>query len=455
MAIEFINERPQKAYPIYLISTNADSGGQLPAAAKLFADAQNFVGAKGDFLLFPCETGDIGGAVFGLGDNDDPFITGKLATLLPEGVWYFEGSVNNPILSLLAMFMGGYKFDRYRSKTTTKTIKIYVEPTIERAELERLCQSIKQTRDLINTPANDMTPYDLQNSVMAVGAQYEAEVEAIIGDELLTKNFPLIHAVGRAGSVAPRLIELKWGHESAPKVTLVGKGVSFDSGGLDLKSAGNMLLMKKDMGGAANVLGLAQLIMDAKLPVRLHLLIPAVENAVAGNAFRPGDILPSRKGLSVEIGNTDAEGRLILADAIAYGDSFSPDLLIDMATLTGAARVALGPDLPAFFSNDEGFADDLMRLGSSLHDPMWRLPLWQPYMKRLDSRNADINNVTSDGFAGSITAGLFLSRFVEKAKTWGHFDIYGWTPDERPGYPIGGEAQCIRALYQSLKYKYA
>lgn len=454
MAIEFFYEKPQKVYPIYLVSANADISGQIPDAARAFSKKQNFAGNKGELLLFPTVTGDIGGAIFGVGDDDNPFITGKLATLLPEGVWYFEGVVNNPMLSLLAMFLGGYQFDRYRSKTTTKTVGVYVEPEVDRAELERLCQAIKLTRDLINTPANDMTPYDIQNSVIAVGAQYEAEVNAIIGDDLLTENFPLIHAVGRAGSVAPRMIELKWGYESAPKVTLVGKGVSFDSGGLDLKSSSTMLLMKKDMGGAANVLGLAQLIMDAKLPVRLHLLIPAVENAVSGNAFRPGDILPSRKGLSVEIGNTDAEGRLILADALAYGDSLSPDLLIDMATLTGAARVALGPELPAFFSNDNKFADDVMRLGFSIYDPMWRLPLWQPYMKRLDSPIADINNVTSDGFAGSITAGLFLSRFVDKARTWGHFDIYGWSAEERPGFPVGGEAQCIRAIYQLLKDKY-
>lgn len=266
----------------------------------------------------------------------------------------------------------------------------------------------------------------------------------------------MIHAVGRASPRAPRLIDCSWGEESHPKITLVGKGVVFDTGGLDIKPSSSMLLMKKDMGGAANVLGLASLIMDARLPVRLRVLIPAVENAVSGNSFRPGDILPSRKGLTIEIGNTDAEGRLVLADALTLADEEEPDLLIDMATLTGAARVALGPDLPPFYTADEALADEVAAHAEKVNDPLWRLPLWQPYMKYLDSKTADMNNVNQSGggFAGSVTAALFLSRFVAKAKAWAHFDIFAWTPIERPGKPYGGEAQAIRALFSLLEARY-
>lgn len=266
----------------------------------------------------------------------------------------------------------------------------------------------------------------------------------------------MVHAVGRASSRAPRIADYSWGAEDAPRVTLVGKGVIFDTGGLNLKPGNSMTLMKKDMGGAANVLGLASMIMAAKLPVRLRVIVPCVENAVSGNAFRPGDILDSRKGLTVEIGNTDAEGRLILADALALADEESPEVLIDMATLTGAARVALGPDLPPFYTGDEALAEDIAVMSEAATDPLWRLPLWKPYLKYLDSKVADINhiNTSGTGYAGSITAALFLSRFVEKAESWVHFDIFGWTPAEKPGKPMGGEAQGIRALFDLLSERY-
>jgi leucyl aminopeptidase len=275
-------------------------------------------------------------------------------------------------------------------------------------------------------------------------------VEVTVGDDLLAQNFPMIHAVGRASTDAPRLIDMRWGPEDAPKVTLVGKGVCFDTGGLDIKPSSGMLLMKKDMGGAANVLGLADMVMAAGLPVRLRVLVPAVENAIAGNAFRPGDVLKSRKGLTVEIGNTDAEGRLVLADALALADEEAPDLMIDMATLTGAARVAVGPDIAPFYTRDDALAARIAAAGAEAADPVWRMPLWAPYAEKLASKIADMNNVTTDGFAGSITAALFLQRFVEKAAAWVHFDIFAWNPAARLHAPVGGEAQAIRALERLL-----
>jgi leucyl aminopeptidase len=315
---------------------------------------------------------------------------------------------------------------------------------------------VQIARDLINTPANDLGPEELAAAAITLFGTYGGSSRVIEGEALLAENFPMVHAVGRASSRAPRLVDAHWGDASDPKVTLVGKGVVFDTGGLDIKPSSAMTLMKKDMGGAANVLALAAMIMDAELPVRLRVIIPAVENAISGSAFRPGDVLASRKGISVEIGNTDAEGRLILADALALADEEAPDLLIDMATLTGAARVALGPDLPPFYTDDEGFAADLATHAEAVNDPLWRLPLWRPYESYLDSKIADINHINTSGagFAGSVTAALFLARFVEKAATWAHFDIYGWNPADRPGRPAGGEAQAARALFALLQARY-
>jgi leucyl aminopeptidase len=291
-----------------------------------------------------------------------------------------------------------------------------------------------------------MGPDALEKAVRDLATIYDADVRVTAGEYLLRKNFPMIHAVGRASSQAPRLIDMRWGSKSAPKVTLIGKGVCFDTGGLDIKPASGMLLMKKDMGGAANVLGLASMIMAAKLKVRLRVLIPAVENSIAANSFRPGDVLTSRKGITVEVGNTDAEGRLVLADALTLADEDEPQMLVDMATLTGAARVALGPDLPPFYTDDEKLASDLSSASVAVEDPLWRMPLWRAYDAKLSSKIADMNNVTSDGFAGSITAALFLKRFVEKTHAWVHFDIFAWNPVDRPHGPAGGEAQGIRAL---------
>ena len=317
-----------------------------------------------------------------------------------------------------------------------------------------MAEAVGLARDLINTPANDMGPEELEAAARELATRFGARVSSIVGDELLRQNFPLIHAVGMASTRAPRLIDFTWGDASHPKVTLVGKGVCFDTGGVDLKPASGMLIMKKDMGGAANVLALAQMIMDAKLKVRLRVLIPAVENSVAGNAFRPLDIFPSRKGPTVEIGNTDAEGRLVLADALALADEETPDLLIDLGTLTGAARVALGPDLPPFYTDDDALAADVAHCAYAENDPLWRMPLWGPYDAWLDSKVANINNAPANGFAGSITCALFLQRFVESAASWLHVDIYGWTPSAKPGRPEGGECQAARALYALLSQRY-
>ena len=325
---------------------------------------------------------------------------------------------------------------------------------MDRSDLERVIGGCFLARDLVNTPVNDMGPTELENSLRELARAHGATVSKVEGDDLLTGNFPMIHAVGRASASAPRLLDLAWGDKDAPKVTLVGKGVCFDTGGLDIKPAAGMLLMKKDMGGAANVLGLASMVMDAGLKVRLRVLIPAVENAIAGNAFRPSDILNSRKGLTVEIGNTDAEGRLVLADALCLGDEEEPDLMIDMATLTGAARVALGPDVPPYYSHSDTLAAELDAAAEDAFDPVWRMPLYGPYDRNLSSPIADLNNAPPGGMAGSVIAALFLSRFVEKAAEWAHFDIYAWNPKEKPHAPVGGEAQAIRALYQMLCRRY-
>ncbi|WP_274423613.1 leucyl aminopeptidase family protein [Chelativorans sp. YIM 93263] len=440
--------------PVYLARESVLEESGADAAACAWARANGFTGRDGAVLTIPGHDGALAGAFFGLGGGDpSPFSFARLARNLPKGQWHFASTPKNRHLVALALRLGGYAFTRYGSKPTTDIAFAAPEGT-DRAEVDRLAEGVFLARDLINTPTNDMGPDALEETARALAKSHDAAISVTSGDDLLAQNFPLIHAVGRASAEAPRLIDLCWGAESAPKVTLVGKGVCFDTGGLDIKPANNMLLMKKDMGGAANVLGLASMIMAAKLPVRLRVLIPAVENAISANAFRPSDILKSRKGLTVEIGHTDAEGRLVLADAMTLADEESPELLIDMATLTGAARVALGPDLPPFYTRDEGLAEALAGAADENVDPLWRMPLWQPYAERLSSKVADINNVNKDGFAGSITAALFLERFVEKAQAWAHFDIYGWNPNDKAACPVGGEAQGIRAIEAVLRKRY-
>ena len=457
MTVEIVTAKSADSRPIWFISKNAlDQVGLTPDAVS-WAKAHDFNGEAGRILVLPGKDGAIAGALFGTGEDEQggqsQLLAGKLARGLPEGDWHIEAKPDHAELVTLAFLMGGYAFTRYR-KSNAKLIRLSVPEGVNAAETQSIADAVTLARDLINTPTNDMGPDALEQAARDLAAKHSAKVSTVEGDALLQQNFPMIHAVGRAGSIAPRLIDMRWGKDSDPKITLVGKGVCFDTGGLDIKPASGMLLMKKDMGGAANVLGLASIIMEAKLPVRLRVLIPAVENSIAGNAFRPSDVLQSRKGLTVEIGNTDAEGRLVLADALTLADEEEPELIIDMATLTGAARVALGPDLPPFYTHDDALAGDIARTAIETADPLWRMPLWQPYAQKLSSRVADINNVTTDGFAGSVTAALFLSRFVEKAKSWAHFDIFGWVPVEKPASPVGGEAQAIRALYQLLKEKY-
>lgn len=449
--VEFTTGRSAKSRAIILVKEDETQYLAGNPQVSTWAKANQFTGKSGQILLVADKNGEPAKVFFGLGAGNDPFITGKLSGILPDGEWHFENLPEHSFNLFLGLALGSYKFSRYLKDKDHKALKISLPANVDEKDLKRVIETTFLVRDLINTPTNDMEPDTIEAAIRELGKTYNAEVKSICGDELLTKNFPMVHAVGRAGSIAPRIIDLRWGNENHPKVTLVGKGVAFDSGGLDIKSPNGMLLMKKDMGGAANVMGLARLIMDAKLPIHLRLIIPAVENSISGNAFRPGDVLKSRKGLSVEIGNTDAEGRLILADALAYGDEEKPDYLFDMATLTGAARVALGPDISPFYCTNNELGEKIAKLSMAIQDPLWQLPLWKPYQTKLASRIADLNNVTSDGFAGSITAALFLNKFVDHAKNWAHFDIYGWTPSEKPGFPVGGEAQGIRALYTLLK----
>ena len=429
----------------------------LPEPARQFAIANDFTAKAGKCLILPAPDGQIAGVIFGLEDESsksrDLFRAGSLPGLLPSGVYRFANAPHDARLATLAFALGSYRFGRYR-KAEQPGVRLVPPEGVDVADIVRMAEAASLARDLINTPSNDMGPEELAAVAEALAKRFDASFKSIVGDELVAQNFPLIHAVGMASTRAPRLIDIGWGDPAHPKVTLVGKGVCFDTGGLDLKPSSGMLIMKKDMGGAANVLALAQMVMDAKLKVRLRVLIPAVENAVAGNAFRPLDIFKSRKGPTVEIGNTDAEGRLVLADALALADEEQPDLLVDLGTLTGAARVALGPDLPPFYTNDETLAGDVAAHAKSENDPLWRLPLWPPYDSWLDSKVADINNAPSGGFAGSITCALFLQRFVSDTTRWLHVDIYGWTPSAKPARPEGGECQAARAIYKLLSQRY-
>jgi leucyl aminopeptidase len=371
---------------------------------------------------------------------------------LPGGHYSLEGQRGDEYLSALAFKLGAYRFEHY--KPAGEAVEL-VDALENSGEVETLVQAAFIARDLINTPANDLGPDAFEKEIRAFAKKRKMTCKAIVGDELLTKNFPMIHAVGRASAEAPRLLDLRWGKKGAPSVTLVGKGVTFDTGGLDIKPAAGMVLMKKDMGGAANILGLAHAIIAAKLYVSLRVLLPVVENSIAANAFRPGDILQSRAGLNVEIGNTDAEGRLILADALSFASEEKPQMLIDMATLTGAARVALGPDLPPIYASSQALARELVELGIAWGDPLWHMPLWQPYDANLSSSIADVNHISSGGFAGSITAALFLQRFVRDVDNWVHMDIYGWMPKAQPGRSQGGTDQGIRAAFMMLKQRYS
>ena len=426
----------------------------LDKVSQTWATAQGFEAAPLTLLPLAGKNGGIAKLlVGGPRMDDDPFALGAIASKLPVGIFAFTEPPAQADLVALGWCLELYKHDPFRL-LKVKAVQLVCPKGIDRSAIVALANASFDVRDRVNMPSNLFGPDELEQAAREVAKQFGAKVKVVSGTKL-QKEFPLVHVVGAASPRAPRLIDFIWGNPKHPKVTLVGKGVCFDTGGLDIKPSSGMLLMKKDMGGAANVLGLAQLIMGAKLNLRLRVLIPAVENSISGTAFRPGDVFKSRKGLTVEIGNTDAEGRLILCEALALADEEAPELLVDMATLTGAARVALGPDLPPFYTDDDGVAAALTMHGTKTNDPLWRMPLWRAYNAMIETPMADVNNAGQGGFAGSITAALFLRRFVEKAKVHVHFDIFAWVPAAKPGRPKGGEQQAMRALFSYLSERYA
>ncbi|AMY71891.1 leucyl aminopeptidase family protein [Frigidibacter mobilis] len=427
----------------------------LPAPAQAWLAGSGFAAGLGEICLIPGAEGALAGAVIGYGDAAararGRFWLAKAAETLPAGAWHLEANLlpEEKEEAALGWLLAGYRFGRYRAATSAPGAMLKAPEGVDAARLEVIANAEALTRDLINTPASDLGPQELEAAFAGLAARFNAEVTVIRGQELLAQNLPMIHAVGRASPREPRLLEMRWGTEG-PRLTLVGKGVCFDTGGLDLKPASGMGLMKKDMGGAATVMGLAQMIMGLGLKLRLRVLVPAVENAVAGNALRPQDILTSRKGLTVEVNNTDAEGRLILGDALALADEEAPDCLICMATLTGSARVALGPDLPPFYTDDEALAAAIAAGAARARDPLWRMPFWTPYDPLIEPGIADLDNAPAGSMAGSITAALFLRRFVTETPRFVHFDLYGWQPVAAPGRPKGAAAQGARALLAAL-----
>jgi leucyl aminopeptidase len=462
---DHIIARDHSATPIQLTpisETDFESWlSDQPANTKAWIAANGFSAKRGTQLSLPGADGVLGAVLVGYVDDAKALWDfAALPANLPEGTYGFEDALSdNAALyekAALGLYLGGYRFDRYRKDDgkKDKRAKFALHDIDAAKRAENVARGIGLARDLINIPANDMGPAELEDAAKTLGSEFGAKVSAIVGEDLLKQNFPAIHTVGHGSEREPRLIDLVWGDESAPKITLVGKGVCFDTGGYDLKPSSNMLLMKKDMGGSAQVLGLARMIMAANLPVRLRVLIPAVENMVSGRAYRPSDILQTRKDITVEVGNTDAEGRLVLSDALTLAADEDPEMLLDFATLTGAARVALGLGLPALFSNDDDLANGLMETGLALHDPLWRLPLWDDYRSQLDSKAADMNNISGSPFGGAIIAALFLDRFAEGAKSWAHIDLMAWNPSDRPGRPTGGEAQGIRAAFKLIEDRY-
>lgn len=447
----------RNATPLYAVTKDGLKKflAGLPKRDAAFLKSTDFAAGEGDLKLLPDASGAISAAVLGLGKGGDKLAFAVFSEQLPAGTYRFadvpdEGSAAN---GALAWILGTYQFTRYK-KGKARAARLVVPAGVDGEEVSRIAAGVFLGRDLINTPPNDMGPEELANAARDLAKKHGAKFTVVAGDALLEQNYPLIHAVGKGSARAPRLASFTWGRASAPKVALVGKGIVFDTGGYDLKPATGMFSMKKDMGGAATVLAIADMVMGAGLDVRLSVLVPAAENSVSGTAYRPSDVFPSRKGLTVEIGNTDAEGRLVLADALADADADAPDLLIDIATLTGAARTATGFELPPFFTDDEALAADLMKHAALASDPMWRLPLWRGYESALHSTVADLTNNPNYGYAGAITAALFLNRFVEKAKSWVHFDIAAWVDRPKPGRRAGAEPTAARAIYSLLKERY-
>lgn len=447
----------KNALPLHIVpESSAKSWIEKQSDAhKTWLNAQGFNGKLGSLVLLPGKNGEVEGAAFGWGSpaqrERGRFHIASAVEKLPEAIWKLEGklSAHEANETALGWLMACYRFDRYHAQPVPSA-QLIAPKNVDANRIEAMVAGEVLVRDLVNTPAADMGPGDLENTVTVLASEFGAEIEVISGDDLISRNFPMIHAVGRAASRAPRLIDLHWGTKG-PRVTLVGKGVCFDTGGLNLKPAASIALMKKDMGGAANVMGLAFMIMALDLPIQLRILIPAVENSVSARSFRPQDILTSRKGLTVEINNTDAEGRLVLADALAYAcEDEKPDLLISMATLTGAARVAVGADLAAYFSDDKSIVRAVEASGLAESDPVWRLPFWDPYEKMIEPGIADLDNAPKGGKGGAITAALFLRRFVEKDVPYAHFDIFSWQEQSAPGKPKGAISQGARAILGAL-----
>ncbi len=424
-----------------------------PAPVQAWLAAQRFDASAGSAQAWADADGRVAGAVLGIEDTHDPLAWAHAPRALPAGDWQLTGDFDADARRALQLGwgLGLYRFSRYKQPPANGS-RLAGDFDAETFDLLAACVRV---RDLINTPTEHMGPDELEAAARTIAQAHGAQISVVAGDALLAQDYPAIHAVGRASHRAPRIIELSWGDAAHPHVVLCGKGVCFDTGGLDLKAAAGMRNMKKDMGGAAHALALTELIMARKLKLRLTLLVAAVENAVGPNAFRPGEVIATRKGVSVEIDNTDAEGRLVLCDALTRACELSPDLLLDFATLTGAARVALGPDLPALYANDEALANDWLTAGQSVRDPLWRMPLWRPYLRYLTSGIADLANASNTTMAGSVTAALYLERFVADGVHWAHVDVYGWNDSDRPGKPAGGEAQGLRAAYAMLKARSA
>ncbi len=425
------------------------------AATQAQMVAQRFEGKRYTHAVCFAADGRVAGALIGARSLDDFWALGHAALSLPPQAYALSELLpaGTRLRLALGFALGAYQFLRYKQKSRRALAQLVVADDIQRASIERIAAAVYAARDLVNTPTEDLGPDQFEDAVAGVAAVNGAEFVSISGDELLQQNFPAIHAVGRASHRAPRLLELTWGDPSHPRIAILGKGVCFDTGGLDIKSADGMAAMKKDMGGAAVALQLAQLVMAEKLPLRLHLLIAAVENAIGPNSYRPGEVIATRAGLSVEIGNTDAEGRVVLCDAISYACESEPELLFDFATLTGAARIALGPDLPALFCNREELSLDLIAAGREAGDPLWAMPLWEDYYSLIDSKIADLNNSGGSRMAGAITAALYLKRFVPERIAWAHLDTYCWS-EGKPGRPAGGDCQGLRAAFAYLQQRY-
>ncbi|MDP9084324.1 MAG: leucyl aminopeptidase family protein [Pseudomonadota bacterium] len=458
-----MNVDSNTSLPLWLLYEDDVDAWRLTQAAPVarWVVEQNFKAEKHRIMLLPDAGGGLAGAVGGLGRRQGALSlwhAAGLAERLPPRRFRLaqEFSAAEATQLCLGFAYGGYRFDRYKP-AKGDTASLEAPANADMGFVALAAESLRMARDWINTPAADLGPVELAAAARQLAERHQAEFREWVGDELLAANFPAIHAVGRASSAAPRLVDMRWSPRSTntyPRLTLVGKGVCFDSGGLDIKPGSGMALMKKDMGGAAAALALAHMLMSSNIRACVRVLVPAVENAISGNAYRPGDVLATRKGLTVEVGNTDAEGRLVLCDALALADAEHPDLIVDFATLTGAARVALGPELPALFGNQAAMVRDVAEMAAAEHDSLWPMPLWVGYEDELASKIADLNNVSSSGFAGAIIGALFLKRFVSESTPWLHIDLYAWNSKDRPGRSVGAEAQAVRGIYRYLVHRY-